>query len=151
MEAARDIAIGEELYWCYGEEYWAYWGSRGRLGTGRGHCVGVTALDQLCCLSTDRCAFEGAVDALAVGRGIVFWLTLFDERGDGVQKPVDVVEAIWHKLLYDLLDDFISSRSSICCFSRSQARPAIDAGCSSIGNRLHRPAKSLSLVFLLRR
>ena len=28
MEAARDIAIGEELYWCYGEEYWAYWGSR---------------------------------------------------------------------------------------------------------------------------
>ena len=28
MEAARDIAIGEELYWCYGEKYWKYWSTR---------------------------------------------------------------------------------------------------------------------------
>ena len=25
MEALRDIAIGEELYWCYGDAYWNYW------------------------------------------------------------------------------------------------------------------------------
>ena len=28
MEALRDIAIGEELYWCYGDAYWNYWSRR---------------------------------------------------------------------------------------------------------------------------
>ena len=109
VKAKRRIGAGEEIFWCYGVEYWAYWGTRlagGRLklpetaktatettGRGRGRGRGGTSGGTGGKEQSGRSARggQGQAGASGDGAGTTGTARVLRQRVNGRAVPADGV------------------------------------------------------------